>query len=104
MVQQPIVIVELKQWSSAEKTAEDGIVRTALRAEVSFHRTHPSYQAWSYASLLSGFNQAVHSGEIDVYPCAYLHNYKRDGIIDDVFYKDHITKCSAFIVKQTAKN
>ena len=84
-----IVIVELKQWSSAEKTAEDGIVRTALGGGIR-STTHPSYQAWSYASLLSGFNEAVHSGEIDVYPCAYLHNYKRDGIIDDAFYKDHI--------------
>ena len=90
-----IVIVELKQWSSAEKTAEDGIVRTALGGGVR-STTHPSYQAWSYASLLSGFNQAVHSGEIDVYPCAYLHNYKRDGIIDDGFYQDHITNAPLY--------
>ena len=90
-----LVIIELKQWSKAEKTMEDGIVRTALGRGIR-SVVHPSYQAWSYASLLSGFNEAVHSGQIHLYPCAYLHNYKRDGVIDDTFYKDHLTNAPLF--------
>jgi uncharacterized protein len=49
-----LIIVELKQWESARKTDRDGIVSTRFaygEAEVS----HPSYQAWSYASLLAEF-------------------------------------------------
>src|SRR6056297_1265328 len=68
------VIVELKQWESAEVTVMDGIVRTFLgrgRREVS----HPSYQAWTYAALLSDFNEAVYENDISLKPCAYLHNY-----------------------------
>jgi hypothetical protein len=90
-----LVIIELKQWSKAEKTMEDGIVRTALGRGIR-SVVHPSYQAWSYASLLSGFNEAVHSGQIHLYPCAFLHNYKRDGVIDDAFYKDHLTNAPLF--------
>lgn len=44
-----LVIVELKQWETAQKTEKDAIVVTRFAkgtAEVS----HPSYQAWSYAA------------------------------------------------------
>ena len=68
------VVVELKQWESAERTSMNGIVRTfvggALR-EVS----HPSYQVWSYVQLLRDFNQEVYEGDIGLHPCAFLHNY-----------------------------
>lgn len=90
-----LVIIELKQWSKVEKTMEDAIVRTALGGGLR-SAVHPSYQAWSYASLLSGFNEAVHSEKINLYPCAYLHNYQRDGVIDDVFYEDHLTNAPLF--------
>jgi uncharacterized protein len=90
-----LVIIELKQWSKVEKTMEDAIVRTALGGGLR-SVVHPSYQAWSYASLLSGFNEAVHSGKITLFPCAYLHNYQRDGVIDHVFYEDHLTNAPLF--------
>jgi len=47
--EEQLVIIELKQWETASKTDRDGIVGTRFaqgEAEVS----HPSYQAWSYAS------------------------------------------------------
>lgn len=53
------VIVELKQWQRAESSGRDGSVITYLgggRRET----VHPSYQAWSYAALLQGFNTAVY--------------------------------------------
>ena len=68
-----VVVVELKQWEKALKSDKDGIVVTYLgkgQREV----VHPSYQAWSYATLLEGFNEAVYCGGIKVQPCAYLHN------------------------------
>jgi hypothetical protein len=69
------VIIELKQWESAQLTGMDGIVRTYLGGGMR-EVNHPSYQAWSYAALLNDFNEAVYSGGIQLHPCAYLHNYK----------------------------
>ncbi len=90
-----IVLIELKQWSEAEMTSEDAIVRTSLGGGL-HSSVHPSYQVWSYAALLKGFNEAVYSGGINLKPCAFLHNYARDGIIDNEFYAEHIKKAPLF--------
>jgi hypothetical protein len=50
-------------------------------AHGSAETSHPSYQAWSYAALINGFNEAVYNGNIKLNPCAYLHNYKDNGVI-----------------------
>ena len=76
-----VVIIELKQWSEAQKVeGKDGVVKTILGGGLR-ETTHPSYQVWSYASLIKNFNQTVEEEEIGIYPCAYLHNY--DFIDDD---------------------
>lgn len=89
------VIVELKQWEKAEMTKMDGIVNTWLgggNRDVS----HPSYQAWSYAALLRGFNEAVYDSDMQLKPCAYLHNYTGTNVLDHTFYKEHIEKAPLF--------
>ena len=89
------VIVELKQWEKALATSKDGIVVTHLGGGP--HETvHPSYQAWSYATLLEGFNEAVYSNQIRLGPCAYLHNYIRDGVIDSPQYEPYTSKAPLF--------
>lgn len=90
------VIVELKQWENAQMTAMDGIVRTFVGGG-NRDVNHPSYQAWSYAALLNDFNEAVYSGDIHLKPCAYLHNYKPDGVLDHAFYAEHTTKAPVFM-------
>ncbi len=90
-----VILIELKQWSKATLTTKDGIVNT--RFSHGYKDTqHPSYQAWSYSMLLNSFNVAVYEGEIKISPCAYLHNYKDDGIISSPFYKDYIDKAPLF--------
>jgi len=70
-----VVIIELKQWSEAQKVdGKDGVVKTILGGGLR-ETTHPSYQVWSYASLIRNFNQTVDEEEIELHPCAYLHNY-----------------------------
>ncbi len=94
--QKKVIVIELKQWEKATKSDKDGIVTTHLgngQREV----VHPSYQAWSYAALLEGFNEAVYSGGIQVQPCAYLHNYSRDGVIDHPHFSDYIDKAPLFL-------
>lgn len=92
------IIIELKQWSTSKATDKDGII-VAHRGGRSgpTEGTHPSYQAWSYAALLNGFNEAVHEGEISLGPCAYLHNHPRDGEIDDARYAPYIARAPLFL-------
>jgi DUF2075 family protein len=90
-----ILIIELKQWSEAERTNEDAIVQTQIGGGLR-RVVHPSYQAWSYASLLRGFNEAVHSGEINLHPCAFLHNYRRNGVLDHSSYSQHMANAPLF--------
>jgi hypothetical protein len=80
------VIVELKQWETAERTPMDGVVRTFVGGAVR-SVSHPSYQAWSYAALLQDFNAAVYEDGIALRPCAFLHNFHRDGVLDHEFYR-----------------
>lgn len=90
------LIVELKQWESAGITSKDAIVTTWL-GKTEREVSHPSYQAWSYAALLQGFNETVYQENIELKPCAYLHNYERDGIIDNDFYAGYIEKAPLFL-------
>lgn len=93
-----LVIVELKQWSESEMTDKDGIV-IARRGGTGPARegTHPCYQAWSYAALLEGFNEAIYEGGVALNPCAYLHNYVSDNKIDNGFYQPYIDKAPLFL-------
>jgi DUF2075 family protein len=92
-----VLVVELKQWEAAKKTDKDAIVRTRFSGGES-EVNHPSYQAWSYAALLQGFNEAVYDGGIALKPCAYLHNYPADGIpLNDPFYAQHVSRAPLFL-------
>ncbi|WP_426094059.1 DNA/RNA helicase domain-containing protein [Flavobacterium sp. DSR2-3-3] len=89
------ILIELKQWSESEMTDKDAVVTTFVgkrNREVS----HPSYQAWSYASLLEGFNEAVYTSNIQLKPCAYLHNYTADNKLDNKFYQEYIDLAPLF--------
>lgn len=97
-----VVIIELKQWKSAEITEKNGIVRTALGKGL--HETsHPSYQAWSYAAMLEDFSETVAEEKIGLYPCAYLHNYEEDEVIRNPFYKEYTDKAPVFLKRDTQK-
>ena len=72
-----VVIIELKQWESAEKTSREDLVTTFLAGRKRTV-THPSYQAYSYAKTIENYNQFVQENEIKLIPCSYLHNYLED--------------------------
>ena len=95
-----VVIVELKQWQKADLTEKDGIVLTALGKGL--HETsHPSYQAWTYAALLQDFSMVVQEGDINLYPCAYLHNYNDDLVIRNSFYQEYLDKAPVFLKRES---
>ncbi len=93
-----VVIIELKQWDKLEAIdGMDALVETytgnAIRQVV-----HPSYQAWSYAMLITDYNQTVQEKEIQLFPCAYLHNYRRkeNDPLDEVQYQIYLEDAPAF--------
>jgi hypothetical protein len=91
------VIVELKQWSEARLTEKDGIIIARRGGYAETEGPHPCYQAWSYAALLEGFNEAVQEDGIGLRPCAYLHNYFPDGTINHQNYAHYIAKAPLFL-------
>ncbi|MDB5121833.1 MAG: family ATPase [Sphingobacteriales bacterium] len=96
------ILIELKQWSEAELTDKDSLVKTRFKGGNTL-TPHPSYQAWSYAALLHGFNQTVYEDNIQLQPCAYLHNYTDDGIINHPFYQEYIDKAPLFLKSDALK-
>ncbi|MFT3682892.1 MAG: DUF2075 domain-containing protein [Ferruginibacter sp.] len=90
------IIVELKQWSEATLSSKDAIVHTQV-GKYFGEFTHPSYQAWSYASLLYNFNETISNDKINLQPCAYLHNYVPDNVITNEHYKEHLDKAPVFL-------
>ncbi|WP_430789693.1 DNA/RNA helicase domain-containing protein [Virgibacillus flavescens] len=96
--QDHVVIVELKQWSEVEKIeSKDAVISTYLGGGAR-SVTHPSYQAWSYAALISDFNENVQEQHIELNPCAYLHNYRKidNDPLTDVHYEEHLAKAPVF--------
>ena len=100
--QEQVVIIELKQWSSAELTDKDALVKTRFQHGIS-ETAHPSYQAWSYATLIKDYNQTVRDEQITLTPCAYLHNYPKDQIITNPRYEPYITEAPPFFQSDAGK-
>lgn len=96
------VLVELKQWQSAGLTNQDAIVTTKFKHGEQ-QTAHPSYQAWSYKRLLEDFNQTVQEDLIQLYPCAYLHNYEPDNIITNEFYSEYTALAPVFLKPDALK-
>ena len=93
------IIVELKQWTEADiVNGKDGIVQ-AYTGHALREVAHPSYQAWSYATTIEDYNETVQDRQIDLHPCAYLHNYLAVTpptlLAED--YKTYLEKAPAFI-------
>ncbi len=97
-----VIIVELKQWSEVGRTDKDAIVETYLggrKREVN----HPSYQAWTYAALLQDFNETIRDENIELRPCAYLHNCEEDDVINHSCYNEHTSKAPSFLRNDTQR-
>ncbi|MFG6146822.1 DNA/RNA helicase domain-containing protein [Halobacillus sp. B23F22_1] len=95
-----IIVVELKQWDKIEKVVgKEAIVKTFINRGL-IETTHPSYQAWSYAALIKDYNENAQKDNINLHPCAYLHNYNKlsvgDPLIDQV-YDYYVDQAPVFV-------
>lgn len=103
--QDHVVIVELKQWSEVEKIiGKDALVSTYLGRRKRAV-THPSYQAWTYAALIKDFNENIQEKNIELIPCAYLHNYRKSANdpLTDEHYQEHLDKAPVFVKGEIQK-
>lgn len=109
------VIVELKQWDSAEATEREDIV-VAYVGGKNRDMAHPSYQAWSYKQMIDDMNTAVQTHSLKSHSCAYLHNYTKkkpeplmfpqyDSVVSEspIYFKDDTAKLQAFLQQHVGK-
>ena len=93
-----VIIVELKQWEKLQAIeGQEAIVET-FTGGANRRVVHPSYQAWSYAALIKDYNEYVQDADIELHPCAYLHNYPRveNDPLDAKQYKEVLADAPAF--------
>lgn len=99
------IVLELKQWSKVEQPADKvGYIVTSNKKE-EVVRVHPSFQAYSYLYFLKTYNNAFITQDIQVYSCAFLHNYEKSSndALFDVKYKKFIDKCPLFLRGELSK-
>ena len=99
-----VVVVELKQWSKAEKV--DDIMRHSVRAFTGGANrivNHPSYQAYAYATFIKNSSEQVQDERIGIKPCAYLHNCSPEARtpLDDDIYTPWLEEAPLFDKSQT---
>lgn len=98
MGRESAVVIELKQWQKMEKVeSKEAIVKTNLHGR-NVETIHPSYQAWSYVSMIEDYNEDVRKYKINLKPCAYLHNYRlkeNDDLVNEC-YEYYIDKAPVF--------
>lgn len=95
-----LIICELKQWDKVTHTDMEDIVLVGNEEHV-----HPSWQAYSYGTTISNFNEYVYSNDVEVNTCAFLHDYQREYVdeIRNPIYKNGISKAEPFISDEYEK-
>ncbi len=98
-----IVIVELKQWETAE-VVDDEMKHSVRTFTGGAERivSHPSYQAYSYSRVLANYSEEVASSDIALVPCAYLHNFTDANrtVLDNPIYDEWTSEAPFFIRSQ----
>lgn len=102
--QKNVIIMELKQWENCEPIDNYCLVKAYFKGGMKVV-AHPSYQAFSYARIIGNFNEEIFRSDIQLYPLAYLHNFKeiyKDNIINEK-YQEVIDEAPVFIKTDTKK-
>ena len=100
-----VVIIELKQWAKVEKVND--LFRHSIMSDLRKHEPvpHPSYQAYSYKSLIMNYGGLDEANPDTINPCAYLHNMSEDyrNILEDEIYSEWTTEAPVFLKKDVLK-
>lgn len=100
-----VVIIELKQWAKVEKINDES--KHSIMSDLRSHEpvAHPSYQAYSYKSLILNYCNDYEINDQTLKPCAYLHNLGENyrSVIEDSIYKQWIIEAPAFLNNDVLK-
>ena len=100
-----VVIVELKQWAKVEKVNDT--FRHSVLSDLRTHEPvpHPSYQAYTYKSLLLNYGGSDSISAESLNPCAYLHNMSEEyrPVLEDDIYSDWTEEAPVFLKKDVLK-
>ncbi len=100
-----VVIVELKQWAKVEKVNDS--FKHSVLSDLRSHEpvAHPSYQAYTYKSLLLNYGGAEELKPESLNPCAYLHNMSEEyrDVLEDEMYSDWTVEAPVFLKSDVLK-
>ncbi len=99
-----VVVIELKQWSDdtiAPSDLEDHVLLSTDRSG-SPHE-HPCAQALDYADYFEGFYTIVSDGDIEIRPCAYVHNVINPEVLRNAARKDTLEQSPLFTKYESAE-
>lgn len=92
------IVIELKQWDVVDTVdGQDAMVET-FTGGAKRRVVHPSYQAWSYKSMICDYNSRVQDRKIKIISCAYLHNYRKQNPdkLEGIQYKAYVDEAPIF--------
>ena len=69
-----LVVIELKQWSSVNKSGKPNHVFAVVGQGGPQDKCHPSIQASGYVDQLKNFYKYVQDEKLELHSCSYLHN------------------------------
>jgi DUF2075 family protein len=80
-----MIVVELKQWSTAQRSQKDNFVFVNVAHGHMEDHWHPSYQALNYANIISNTYEIFQNEPIGMFACSYLHNMpvQHSGLMKD---------------------
>jgi len=100
-----IVIVELKQWAKVQKV--DDWSKHSVLSDLRSHEPvpHPSYQAYSYKSLILNYCDLQGLKYDSLSPCAYLHNLNESfrPALEDQLYSEWVKEAPVFLKNDVLK-
>ena len=94
-----VVIIEVEKVNDT--------FRHSVMSDLRSHEpvAHPSYQAYTYKSLIRNYGGAEDLDESSLNPCAYLHNMSEDyrPVIEDDIYSDWTKEAPVFLKSDVLK-
>ena len=100
-----VVIIELKQWSKVEKVND--VFRHSVKSDLRGHEpvAHPSYQAYTYKSLILNYGGDDGLKKESLNPCAYLHNMSEEyrSVLEDEIYSEWTEEAPVFLKSDVLK-
>lgn len=104
-LEEHVVIVELKQWAKVSKINDT--FKHSVMSDLRSHEpvAHPSYQAYTYKSLILNYGGSDDILPDSINPCAYLHNMPEDyrEVLEDSIYSDWTEEAPVFLKSDVLK-